>query len=166
MPNMSANQRRGARVSKVKITTWVDEGTASVLRGLAAQHGVSLSELCAQKLKGSVEEEGGAVGMDILLPAVRGAVRRELARMSDRLARLMARSALESAAGRRALYQLLVSEFGADGAAGINRAAWERSVESLKKPAEGLREILGEGSVSVASEDGAASPDGERETTS
>ena len=49
-------------MSKVKITTWVDERTASAIKGLAAQQGVSVSELCAQKLKASVEEDGGAVG--------------------------------------------------------------------------------------------------------
>jgi hypothetical protein len=60
-----------ARVSKVKITTWVDERTASVLRGLAAEHGVSLSELCARKLKASVEEHAREVGMEVVVSAVR-----------------------------------------------------------------------------------------------
>ena len=48
------------------------------------------------------------------------------------------------AAQRRAAYQLLVQEFGREEAAKINREAWTQGVQSLKKPAEGLREILGE----------------------
>jgi hypothetical protein len=133
-------------VSKVKITTWVDERTASAIKGLAAQHGVSVSEMCAQLLRREVEEDAaGGVGAEILLPAVRAAVRREVGRMSDRLAQLLARSALESAAARRVAFQLLAEELGVEEANRRNQAAWRGSVESLKKPAEGLREILEEG---------------------
>jgi hypothetical protein len=55
--------RKGVReegllaVSKVKITTWVDERTAGIIRGLAAQHEVSVSEMCAQLLQRGVEED-------------------------------------------------------------------------------------------------------------
>lgn len=132
-------------MSKVKVTTWVDERTAGILRARAAQNEVSMSEACAQTLQAAVKEEAAeGVGAELLLPSVRAAVRREVGRMSDRLSHLMARSALESAADRRALYQILVREFGQEQAAEINRRAWAQSVESLKKPAEGLREILGE----------------------
>ncbi len=132
-------------MSKVKITTWVDERTAGILRAQAAQHEVSISETCARTLQAAVKDEAAeGVGAELLLPSVRAAVRREVGRMSDRLSNLMVRAALESAADRRALYQILVEDFGQEGAAEINRRAWAQSVESLKKPAEGLREILGE----------------------
>ena len=130
-------------VSKVKITTWVDEETVGIIKGLAAQNEVSVSQLCALMLKRGVEEQAaGGVGVEVLLPAVRGAVRREVAGMADRLARLLARSALESAASRRISYQLLVGELGPEGAKAANEAAWMGSVQSLKRPARGLREIL------------------------
>lgn len=132
-------------MSKVKITTWVDERTAGILRAQAARNEVSMSETCARTLQAAVKEEvAEGVGAELLLPSVRAAVRREVGRMSDRLSNLMVRSALESAADRRALYQILVEDFGQERAAEINRRAWAQSVESLKKPAEGLREILGE----------------------
>jgi hypothetical protein len=144
-----------SKMSKVKITAWVDERTASAIKGLAAQHGVSVSEIGARLLRRGVEEDaGGGVGAEILLPAVRGAVRREVGRMSDRLAQLMGRSALESATGRRLLFQLLAEEMGQEEANRRNRAAWTASVQSVKKPAEGLREILGEAPVDAASADG------------
>lgn len=132
-------------MAKKKLTTWVDERTVGVLRARAAQHEISMSEVVAQTLQNAVRDEAAeGVGTELLLPAVRSAVRREVAKMSDRLSHLMARSALESAADRRALYQILVKEFGQEQAAEINRLSWTQSVESLKKPAEGLREILGE----------------------
>lgn len=132
-------------MSKVKITTWVDERTAGILRAQAAQHEVSISETCARTLQAAVKDEAAeGVGAELLLPSVRAAVRREVGRMSDRLSNLIVRAALESAADRRAMYQILVEDFGQERAAEINRRAWAQSVESLKKPAEGLREILGE----------------------
>jgi hypothetical protein len=158
-------------LAKVKITAWVDERTAGVLRALAAQDEISVSEATAQTLQKAVEDRAAeGVGTELLLPAVRGAVRREVARMGDRLAHLMARSALEGATGRRLLFQLLAEEIGPEEANLRNRSAWTASVESLKKPAEGLREILGEAAEDRAETDGTAvDADGatevERETT-
>ena len=63
--------------------------------------------------------------------------------MSDRVSHLLARAALEAATTRRLLYQLLVREVGAEEARRLNQAAWTGSVDSLRKPAEGLRDILG-----------------------
>jgi hypothetical protein len=150
--------RRGfSRMSKVKMTAWVDESTASTIKGLATQHGVSVSEMCARLLRRGIEEDAaGGVGAEVLVPAVRASVRREVGRMSDRLAQLLARSALESAAARRVVYQLLVEELGPEDARRANEVAWTRSVESLKKPARGLREILEEASEDGAGEDRAA----------
>jgi hypothetical protein len=131
-------------MGKVKVTTWVDGETAGVLRGLAAQHGVSMSEMCAERLRASVAEHAGEVGVEVLLPALRAAIRREVGGMADRFAHLLARSALESAASRRTVYQLLVRELGAEDARRANEAAWSGSIESLKRPARGLQELLGE----------------------
>jgi hypothetical protein len=152
-------------VSKVKITAWVDERTASVIKGLATQQGVSVSEMGARLLRRGIEEDAaGGVGAEVLLPAVRASVRREVGRMGDRLAHLLARSALESAAARRVAFQLLAEELGVEEANRRNKAAWKGSVESLKKPAEGLREILEEGAPqdgAGAGGDGAAAGGGE-----
>jgi hypothetical protein len=46
--NVCCGRSGFSRVSKVKITAWVDERTASTIKGLAAQYGVSVSEMCAQ----------------------------------------------------------------------------------------------------------------------
>ena len=123
-----------------------------------------MSEMCAQMLKSSVADRAGEVGVEVLLPAIRGAIRREVARMSDRLAHLSSRSAHESAAARRLVFQLLTEEFGPEEANARNRAAWKASVESLRKPVEGLREILDETPPLRSSDDGAA--ESEREASS
>lgn len=148
--------------NKVKITAWVDGRTASVIRGLAAERDSSVSEVCARMLRRGVEEDaGGGIGAEVILPQVRSAVRREVGRMSDRLAHLLARSALESATGRRLLFQLLAEEIGREDANQRNRSAWSASVESLRKPAEGLREILGErDGAATAAKDARAEGDG------
>lgn len=140
-------------MSKVKVTTYVDEETAGILRARAAQNEVSMSEACSRTLQAAVKDEAAeGVGTELLLPAVRAAVRREVGRMSDRLSHLMARSALESAADRRALFQVLVAEFGEEEARNINRQAWMQSVQAMKKPSEGLREVLGERAEESAAE--------------
>jgi hypothetical protein len=151
-------------LGKVKITTWVDERTVGVVRGLAAQNGISMSEMCAEMLRTSVADRAGDVGVEVLLPALRGAIRYEVAKMSDRLAHLTSRSAYESAAARRLIFQLLVEEVGEGEANARNRAAWKASVESLRKPVEGLREILEEASPLRTPEDGSSGV--EQETAS
>lgn len=146
-------------MSKVKITTYVDEKTAGILRARAAQNEISMSEACSNTLQAAVKDEAAeGVGTELLLPAVRGAVRREVRRMSDRLAVLLARSALDSSAERRALYQLLVAEFGPDEAAEINRRAWMRAVADLRSPSQGLREILADETHDTSGESATESP--------
>jgi hypothetical protein len=63
--------------------------------------------------------------------------------MSDRLAHLIARTARESATARRLVFQLLVQQLTTDEARRLNQAAWTGSVDSLRKPTEGLGESSG-----------------------
>ena len=91
----------------------------------------------------ALKERAETAGLGLLSPAVQGVVKREVGRMSDRLAHLMARTALESATARRLVFQLLVRQFTTEEARRLNQAAWTGSVDSLRKPTQGLREILG-----------------------
>jgi hypothetical protein len=63
--------------------------------------------------------------------------------MSDRLAHLLARTALEAATARRLVFQLLAHSLTPAEAPRLNQAAWTGSVDALRKPAQGLRELLG-----------------------
>jgi len=47
------------------------------------------------------------------------------------------------ASARRLVFQILARQLTTEEARRLNQAAWTSSVDSLRKPAEGLREILG-----------------------
>ncbi len=128
---------------KTKVTTWVTRAALRDLRDLAAAHQLTVSRVAADILERGLKERAETAGFGLLGPAVEGAVKREVGRMSDRLAHLIARTALESATARRLVFQLLVRQLTTDEARRLNHAAWTGSVDSLRKPAEGLREILG-----------------------
>ena len=128
---------------KTKITTWVTRDALRSLRDLAAAHKLTVSQVAADILERGLRERAETAGLGLLGPAVQGVVRREVGRMSDRLAHLIARTALESATARRLVFQLLVRQLTTDEARRLNQAAWTGSVDSLRKPSEGLREILG-----------------------
>ena len=158
---MSSRASARGKVAKTKITTWVDERTAGILRAKAAQQEVSMSEVVAQTLGQAVTDDAAeGVGAALLLPSVRGAVRREVGSMSNRLSNLMARSALESAANRRMLFQLLVDEYGEDEAREIARRSWASAVDDLKNPARGYREIMSEAAEEVESSEDAGDAEG------
>src|SRR5207244_951264 len=113
------------------------------LRDLAAANKLTVSQVAADILERGLKERAETAGLGLLGPAVEGVVKREVGRMSDRLAHLIARTALESATTRRLLFQLLVRQLTPEDARRLNQAAWTNSVDSLRKPAEGLKELLG-----------------------
>ena len=130
-------------MSKQKLTIWVDRTTEKVVRDLAAIHNLSVSQVAAQYLKQALQEKADQVGGELVVPAVEAAVHREVASMSDRLARLLARTAIEAATSRRISYNCLLKQ-GVTGqeARAINDEAWQRSVAALKKPLQGLDDII------------------------
>ncbi len=128
---------------KTKVTTWVTRDALRSLRDLAAVHHLTVSQVAADILERGLKERAETAGLGLLGPAVQGVVKREVGRMSDRFAQLIARTALESATARRLVFQLLVRQLTTDEARRLNQAAWTGSVDSLRKPSEGLREILG-----------------------
>jgi hypothetical protein len=128
---------------KTKVTTWITREALRSLRDLAAAHKLTVSQVAADILERGLKERAETAGLGLLGPAVEGVVKREVGRMSDRLAHLIARTALESATARRLVFQILARQLTTDEARRLNQAAWTGSVDSLRKPSEGLREILG-----------------------
>jgi len=128
---------------KTKVTTWVTLDARRALREVAAAHKLTVSQVAAELLEGGLKERAETAGLGLLGPAVEGVVKREVGRMSDRLAHLLARTALEASTARRLVFQLLARHLSIEEARRLNQAAWTSSVDSLRKPAEGLREILG-----------------------
>ncbi len=128
---------------KTKVTTWITRDALRSLRDLAAAHNLTVSQVAADILERGLKERAETAGLGLLGPAVEGVVKREVGRMSDRLAHLIARTALESATGRRLVFQVLARQLSTEEARRLNQAAWAGSVDSLRKPSQGLREILG-----------------------
>ncbi len=128
---------------KTKVTTWVSRDALRALRDVAAAHKLTVSQVAAEILERGLKERAETAGLGLLGPAVEGVVKREVGRMSDRLAHLIARTALESATTRRLVFQLLARQLSVEEARRLNQAAWTSAVDSLRKPAEGLKELLG-----------------------
>ncbi len=128
---------------KTKVTTWVSRDALRVLRDVAAAHKLTVSQVAADILERGLQERAETAGLGLLGPAVEGVVKREVGRMSDRLAHLIARTALESATTRRLVFQFLARQLSVEEARRLNQAAWTSAVDSLRKPAEGLKELLG-----------------------
>lgn len=128
---------------KTKVTTWVTYDAHCALREVAAAHKLTMSQVAAEILERGLRERAETAGLGLLGPAVEAVIKREVGRMSDRLAHLLARTALEAATARRLIFQILVRELNIDEAKHLNQAAWTSSVDTLRKPAQGLNEILG-----------------------
>ncbi len=127
---------------KTKVTTWVTRDAYQALREVATVHNLTISQVAAEILDRGLRERAETAGLGLLGPAVEAVIKREVCRMSDRLAHLLARTALESATARRLIFQLLVRQLTLEEAKHLNQAAWTSSVDTLRKPAQGLNEIL------------------------
>jgi len=111
-----------------KVTAWVTPATLRALREQAAAHHLTVSQVAAEILERGIREQAETAGLGLLDPTVQGVVKREVGRMSGRLAHLIARTALESAASRRLVFQLLVRHLTPDEARKLNQATWTSSI--------------------------------------
>ncbi len=131
-------------VRKVKVATLVDPETAQTLRDRAALHNLSLSQAAAELLSGAVKSIATDGSTVLFFAELRQALRRDVARMADRLAHLLVRSALEAGAARREVFNLLVrSGLTQEAAKHIHDGAWQSAVVALRKPVGGVRELAG-----------------------
>ena len=80
---------------KQPITTWLRPHIYKNLQSLAGAKGLTVSRLAAELLEHSLKQHADQAGTDLVVPVVEAALRRELGFVAERLARLMARSALE-----------------------------------------------------------------------
>ena len=100
--------------NKTKVTTWITHDALRSLRDLAAVHQLTVSQVAADILERGLKERVETAGLGLLGPSIQGVVKREVGRMSDRLANLIARTALEAATARRLVFQLLVRQLTTD----------------------------------------------------
>ena len=127
---------------KQPITTWLRPHIYKHLQDLAGAKGLTVSTLAAELLEQRLKQHAESAGTELVVPVVEATVRRELSFVAERLARLLARSALEAATSRRLLFNVLIQEgLTPQQAKTMNDAAWTRSVESLKQPLAAVQEV-------------------------
>jgi hypothetical protein len=131
------------KIPKEKLTVWVSPEVAKAVKSMAAAQAITASQMAAQLLELGSKDQAELAGIGLLVPALEGAIRRESRALGDRLAKLLAVSALESATTRRMVYPLLLKQLGVEQAKGINNSAYLAAVERLKKPVKEVFELAG-----------------------
>jgi hypothetical protein len=118
---------------KVKLSVWVDQRIAQVIRDQASSASSTLSEQAAHLLERAVHQDlEQPIGVEVFIPAVLNAVRRELALRLEPVETLCTQNAIQTDAARRELFQLCVDRFGAETAARIRKTAWLEAKSNLE----------------------------------
>ena len=128
--------------AKTRVSISITADLESLLKRQATEENLSVSALVSSYLELAVRTRQDLVGSELLGPKVQASIKAEVRAMSNRLAHLLVRVALLSGSNKQLLFQLLVKEFGTEKAFSYRDKAWQLSVEELKRPLEGLAEIL------------------------
>lgn len=130
-------------MAKSKITIWLEDAALAGVDEKARANGLSRSAVVSEYLTQALKDSAEASGLDLIVPALRESLRREVGAMSDRLAHLLVRAALEAATARSLVYNEVVHRAGLEAAQGAHKEAYAASVARLKGPSKGLLELLG-----------------------
>lgn len=138
-----ARTRKGQNAAREKLTIYVSSDVAARIRGRAEQEGVSLSEIGEQLLNRAVLERAESDWWAYAGARVSQVVREEVRGMSDRVAILVARSAIEAGMSRNLLTASLAEEKSREVVQDWVSRAEQSAVDRLRKPSQGVRELLG-----------------------
>jgi hypothetical protein len=133
--------------SKVHIGVWVRPEVARTVEGLVAATRLSKSEVASRYLEAGLKEKAEHAGTELVVPALEAAIDHAMDRagmmIADKLSNLLARTALEAGATRQTLLAQLSGQVKSPGdVRAVAEQAWSRSLDSLRKPSEGVRELL------------------------
>lgn len=146
-PSDSASRRARTRKNKnpqrEKLTVYVSPDVAARIRGRAEQEGVSLSEIAEQLLNRAVLERAESDWWAYAGARVSQVVREEVRGMSDRIAVMMARTAIEAGMSRNLLTASLAEEKSREVVQDWVSRAEVAAVDRLRKPSQGVRELIG-----------------------
>ena len=121
-------------MGRSKITVYVDDTVLAALDAKATAENISRTALVGSYLERLTRDHAEVTGMDLVVPKLEEALRKETARMTSRLAELLRHAALEAAVGRSLLHSELAHELGQDAANAVHEAAYKSAVERLRKP--------------------------------
>lgn len=141
---------------KRPVTAFLEPDVYERIKGMAAEEELTVSETINALLKRAVMHKDTGRWYDLFGPAIENRISREMQGMSNRLAHLLARTALESTASREMLTRFMLADMvGPTGVYSgqqdkavtavkqVREQSWNHAVKDLKKPSEGVREILG-----------------------
>ena len=131
--------------NRVKLTITIAPSVSEKLRQKADANKVSLSSLVNTYLAAALKLEHDTAAAEVLGPELKTTIKKEVRDMSDRLAHLIVRGALDAGSSKQLLFQLLVKEFGVEKARAFKNTAWRISLEELRRPTEGIAELLDSG---------------------
>jgi len=133
-------------VSKRKLSIWVEDDLADRIQAMAKVERLTVSQFGAQMLERSVTQWADNMGWDMVGIRVQDTVAREVGRMSDRLANLMVRAALESTATRAVVYndrmRVARTDQEREDVKRANSQAWTYAIDRLKSPVAAVAELL------------------------
>lgn len=133
-------------MAKRQISVWVEEDIAERVTVLAKQERMSVSQFGGELLKRGLTGYADNIGWDFVGVRVEDAVKKEVHLMSDRLAQLLVRATLEGTATRALLVNDMMAACTTDEQReAVKRAssqAWTTAVDRIRKPVQGLKEIL------------------------
>ncbi len=133
-------------MSKRKLSIWVEDDLADRIQAMAKVERLTVSQFGAQMLERSVTQWADNMGWDMVGIRVQDTVAREVGRMSDRLANLMVRAALESTATRAVVYndrmRVARTDQEREDVKRANSQAWTYAIDRLKSPVAAVAELL------------------------
>lgn len=130
---------------KEKITAWVDGDLLEKLKGIAAESDLTASEVVNALLRKAVMHSQSERFWDVAGAQLERRIKTEVSSLGDRLARLMARTALEAASTRELVTTDLLARHDREEVKVWREAAWKRAVDGVRKPSRAVAELLGEG---------------------
>jgi plasmid stability protein len=128
---------------KLKRTFSIDEDVHQALAQKARTNRRSTSAVVNEILKDYLSDEGGMVGLPLLLEPVKTALEKEMRKLAERIAGLQVRIALETGTTRRVALHCLMLLLGDKKAAmQFNEQYYTGSVKGLRKRLDDLPELI------------------------
>ncbi len=128
---------------KVKRTFSIDEDVHQALAQKARTNRRSTSAVVNEILKDYLSDEGGMVGLPLLLEPVKNTLEKEMSKLADRIAGLQVRIALDSGTTRRVALHCLMLLLGDKKEAMLfNEQYYTASVKGIKKRLNDLPELV------------------------
>lgn len=127
---------------KVKLVLNVEPEVKLAVSAEAKRKGTSMSQVCEAILTKGIQVEYEQNVVELFLPAMTSTIKEEFRIMSDRLAKIGARTMLEAAASRRTQFQIMLHNgIPEETAKDIADSAWHGAFTSSQSIAKTVAEI-------------------------